>query len=154
MILLVPMDSRRDGPKSGARVIASPAWAALIAIADQGRNLAGKGSLDGPTQTLPALYTAPHSDFTDIVTGDNGFPAEPGYDLATGLGTPVANLLVSTLVAVPALAKNFAGYEEATLFESRNQTNFTKVTVASVPAMLASRPASVRNVKMRLRCCK
>ena len=36
---------------------AAPQWAALIAIADQGRALAGLGSLDGRTQTLPVLYT-------------------------------------------------------------------------------------------------
>jgi len=33
-----------------------PQWAALIAIANQGRALSGLGSLNGTTQTLPALY--------------------------------------------------------------------------------------------------
>ncbi len=80
---------------------ASPIWAGLIAIADQGRALAGGTPLTGYTQTLPALYSLPAADFHDIVYGNNGDPAGPGYDLATGLGTPVANLLV------PALA----GYE-------------------------------------------
>ena len=80
---------------------ASPIWAGLIAIADQGRALAGGTPLTGYTQTLPALYSLPAADFHDIVNGNNGDPAGPGYDLATGLGTPVANLLV------PALA----GYE-------------------------------------------
>ena len=80
---------------------ASPIWAGLIAIADQGRVLAGGTPLTGYTQTLPALYSLPSADFHDIVNGNNGDPAGPGYDLATGLGTPVANLLV------PALA----GYE-------------------------------------------
>jgi hypothetical protein len=80
---------------------ASPIWAGLIAIADQGRALAGGSPLTGYTQTLPALYSLPSTDFHDVVYGNNGDPAEPGYDLASGLGTPVANLLV------PALA----GYE-------------------------------------------
>ena len=48
---------------------ASPQWAALVAIADQGRALDGKTSLDGPTQTLPALYSLPAADFHDITTG-------------------------------------------------------------------------------------
>ena len=76
---------------------ASPIWAGLIAIADQGRALAGGTPLTGYTQTLPALYSLPAADFHDIVNGNNGDPAEPGYDLATGLGTPVANLLVPDL---------------------------------------------------------
>src|SRR5205085_4866439 len=45
---------------------AAPQWAGLIAIADQGRALAGKGALDGPTQTLPMLYQLASTDFHDI----------------------------------------------------------------------------------------
>ncbi len=78
---------------------ASPIWAGLIAIADQGRALAGGKALTGFSQTLPALYSLPSGDFHDIIYGNNGDPAEPGYDLATGLGTPVANLLVPALAA-------------------------------------------------------
>ncbi len=78
---------------------ASPIWAGLIAIADQGRALEGGSPLTGYTQTLPALYSLPSADFHDIVNGNNGDPAEPGYDLASGLGTPVANLLVPALAA-------------------------------------------------------
>ena len=48
---------------------AAPQWAALIAIADQGRTLAGETALDGPTQTLPMLYAAAAGDFHDITTG-------------------------------------------------------------------------------------
>ncbi len=47
----------------GGTSLATPAWAALIAIVDQGRALAGEDSLDGPTQTLPALYSLPSTDF-------------------------------------------------------------------------------------------
>ncbi|HKI16621.1 MAG TPA: MBG domain-containing protein, partial [Isosphaeraceae bacterium] len=78
---------------------ATPIWAGLIAIADQGRVLAGGTPLTGSTQTLPALYSLPATDFHDIVNGNNGDPAGPGYDLATGLGTPVANLLVPGLAS-------------------------------------------------------
>jgi hypothetical protein len=82
---------------------ASPIWAGLIAIADQGRVLAGASTLTGYTQTLPALYsigrnpTAYANDFHDIVNGNNGDPAGTGYDLASGLGSPVANNLVPAL---------------------------------------------------------
>jgi hypothetical protein len=77
----------------------SPQWAALVAIADQGLALAGKGSLDGPTQTLPKLYQLPRTDFHDITSGSNGgYSAGPGYDLVTGIGTPLANSVVAGLV--------------------------------------------------------
>src|SRR5665213_1547900 len=73
----------------GGTSAGAPQWGALIAIADQGRVLAGKTSLDGATQTLPmlyALYGAPGttgytdytSDFNDIIdstssAGSGGF---------------------------------------------------------------------------------
>jgi subtilase family serine protease len=79
----------------GGTSAGAPQWAALVALADQGRALAGKGSL-GDAQSL--LYFLPSSDFRDVTTGSNGFPARAGYDLVTGLGTPRANLLVPALV--------------------------------------------------------
>ena len=45
-----------------------------------------------------ALYSMPRSDFHDITTGSNGAAATGGYDLATGLGSPIANLLIPDLV--------------------------------------------------------
>jgi subtilase family serine protease len=77
----------------------APQWAALVAIADQGRALDGLGSLDGGSQTLPALYQLSASDFHDITSGSNGaYSAGPGYDLTTGCGSPIANLVVAGLV--------------------------------------------------------
>jgi subtilase family serine protease len=78
----------------------APQWAALVAIADQGRALDGKGTLDGASATLPTLYQLPQSDFHDITSGSNGsYSAGPGYDLVTGRGSPLANLVVNGLVA-------------------------------------------------------
>ena len=63
----------------GGTSLGAPAWAALIAIANQGRALAGGSALNGPLQTLPALYAFPPTDFIDITSGDNGvFHAGPG----------------------------------------------------------------------------
>ncbi|HEY1861294.1 MAG TPA: DUF4214 domain-containing protein, partial [Gemmataceae bacterium] len=77
----------------------APQWAALVAIADQGRVLAGKGTLDGATQTLPILYQLPGGDFHDITTGNSGaYAAGAGYDLVTGRGAPIANRVVAGLV--------------------------------------------------------
>jgi subtilase family serine protease len=77
----------------------APQWAALIALADQGRALAGEGSLDGGSQTLPTLYQLPQTDFHDITSGSNGhYSASPGYDLITGRGSPIADRIVAGLV--------------------------------------------------------
>ncbi len=82
----------------GGTSFATPAWAGLIAIADQGRSLLGLKSLDGRTDTLPTLYELPASYFHDITTGNNGFAAGVGYDLVTGRGSPIANLVVGGLI--------------------------------------------------------
>jgi hypothetical protein len=84
---------------------AAPQWAALVAIVDQGLAAAGVNPLDGRNQLLPALYQqVPSTDFHDITTGGSTgsppFNCGPGYDLVTGLGTPVANQLVPDLVAL------------------------------------------------------
>ena len=90
-------------PGVGGTSLSSPMWAGIIAIADEGRALAGQGSLDGPSQTLPELYKLPAADFHDITSGSTGpspeFAARSGYDLASGLGSPVGNLLIPGLVA-------------------------------------------------------
>ncbi len=78
----------------GGTSFSSPAFAAMIAIANQGRALAGLDSLDGATQTLPLLYSLPRTDFHDVVSGNNGLSAGAGYDLVTGLGSPIANHLL------------------------------------------------------------
>ena len=80
----------------GGTSAGAPQWAALIAIADQGRALAGKGSL---ANAQAALYSLPRSDFHDITSGSNGSSATTGYDVASGLGSPIASSVIRDLVA-------------------------------------------------------
>jgi hypothetical protein len=103
---------------TGGTSVGAPQWAALIAIADQARVAAGQTTLDGPRQTLPLLYglygapdTAAYSGYTsyfhDITAPDDGQTrGDPtaGYDVATGLGTPEANLLIGALADAPSAA--------------------------------------------------
>ena len=70
----------------GGTSLGSPAWAGIIAITDQGRALAGKGSLDGPTQTLPSLYAAPSSDFHKVAPASSSFGGGGGYGYGYGYG--------------------------------------------------------------------
>lgn len=85
----------------GGTSAGTPQWAALVAIADQGRALKGLGTLDSGSQLLPILYQLPNSDFHEVTSGvSNGSPsysASPGYNLVTGLGSPYANRIVAAL---------------------------------------------------------
>ena len=93
----------------GGTSLASPSWAGMIAVADQGRGvLYDLSPLNGPNQTLPALYhlgslaDAPanySTYFHDITAGFNFYNAGPGYDLVTGIGSPQANNLLPALAA-------------------------------------------------------
>jgi hypothetical protein len=76
----------------------APQWAALIAIADQGRSYLGLPPLDNLPSRIAML---PSSDFHDITNGENkfdGIKATKGYDEVTGYGTPKANLVVFDLM--------------------------------------------------------
>jgi hypothetical protein len=89
----------------GGTSLACPAWAGLIAIANQGRHLAGHSTFNSssnPQQAAQALYNVSATDFHDITVGSisaNGvtYSAGAGYDEVTGRGTPVANLLLADL---------------------------------------------------------
>jgi hypothetical protein len=83
----------------GGTSAGAPQWAGLLAVANQGRVLAG---LDTLNNGQAAVYTLPSSDFHDITSGSNGFSAGPGYDLVTGLGSPKANLVITDLAKPPA----------------------------------------------------
>jgi subtilase family serine protease len=96
----VPSAGQTGWFNAGGDSEGAPQWGALVAIADQVRGSA----LDGPSQTLPALYNLAKQNygqyFHDIVTGSNGrYAAGPGYDLVTGIGSPRADQLVQGLAS-------------------------------------------------------
>jgi hypothetical protein len=90
----------------GGTSLSSPSWAGLIAITDQDRVANGLSTLSAST-THSTLYSLPPSDFHDETSGNNGhgsvagYNAGPGYDLVTGLGSPIANKLILDLAGVP-----------------------------------------------------
>lgn len=90
----------------GGTSLSAPCWAGLIAIFDQGRVAAGLGTLDGRSQTLPILYSMPSDAFHDVTSGSDGNPATVGYDLATGLGTPIANRMAANFVSTGNIVVN------------------------------------------------
>jgi hypothetical protein len=132
------LDSYNNGWTTAAGTsLSTPMWAGLIAIADQGLAIHGAGPLNGATQTLPTLYNLPSSDFHDITTGNNGFAATAGYDPDTGLGTPVANLLV------PDIVSKYSGVGQAPSITSANQATFAAGTAGSFTVTATGSPSPV-----------
>ncbi|MGO9596779.1 MAG: S8 family serine peptidase [Isosphaeraceae bacterium] len=80
----------------GGTSAAAPQWAGLVAVADQGLALAGGGSMANIQATL---YSVSPVAFHDVTSGWNGYDATPGYDLVTGLGSPVADRVVAGVLA-------------------------------------------------------
>jgi subtilase family serine protease len=96
---------------SGGTSAGAPQWAGILALADQARAVRGLGSLGAAQQTIYGLSA---SDFHDITTGSNGWPAAVGYDEATGRGTPIVNLIVPALAGVGSPTPNSASRKSAT----------------------------------------
>ncbi len=104
----------------GGTSLAAPAWAGLFALVNQGRAAAGESTLNSstPTDAQQALYMLPRSDYNAITSGTNGYTASAGYNLVTGLGTPVASLLVPDLVAYQGAGTTYSGPTVAPLQNS------------------------------------
>jgi len=79
-----PSNSSGSWVFGGGTSLASPLAAALMTNA-----LAAQGFAGGVGDIHSLLYGANASDFVDITSGSNGYPATPKYDLVTGLGTPL-----------------------------------------------------------------
>ena len=92
----------------GGTSAAAPLWAGVLAVvASADGNTSGFGAIN------PILYElaqrSPGTYLNDVTTGNNDyngtgagqFAAAGGYDMATGLGTPVASQLAQGLDAIP-----------------------------------------------------
>jgi subtilase family serine protease len=103
----------------GGTSIAAPMWAALVTLADAWPSCATRpvGFLNPTLYWIAGMGPSQYSTaFDDIRSGDNHltqfsswwqYPATPGYDLASGLGTPSASNpygggLVAQLCSLPA----------------------------------------------------
>ncbi len=92
----------------GGTSAGSPQWAGIAALANQARANLGKGPIG---DLNPVLYSIYHSaryatDFHDITVGNDivvgstvGYSAGPGYDLASGIGSPIVDQLIVDLAA-------------------------------------------------------
>ena len=103
--VITPGSSTVRWSSVGGTSLATPQWAGLMAVANATRALNGKAALGAPHAALygqiasvPGTYAAA---FADIVKGSDGScaacSAKTGYDQVTGLGSPNAASLLSTL---------------------------------------------------------
>lgn len=123
----------------GGTSAGAPQWAALLAIADQGRSLSGLSSLDAtsPTEVMTTLYkNATSGIFHDVTSGysvgSTTYYAGTGFDYVTGLGTPKANLVVGALVGTPATPVDHLAVSAPTT--STAGASFTITVTAQTPA--------------------
>lgn len=96
----------------GGTSAGSPQWSAIAALADQLATMQHKGTIGFINRALYSIGNNPflyHRDFHDITVGNNiiftspdnvGFNAHPGWDDASGWGTPNVANLVPDLVAL------------------------------------------------------
>ncbi len=154
----------------GGTSAGAPQWAALVAIADQGRAVAGLSTLDGATQTLPdlyGLYSAPGttgystytSYFNDVTSGGSGDTggfgpggghrghsgnaAAEGYDAVTGLGTPKATALIDDLATSAAVSGTGSTTTTGGGTASGGSTTATETLSPVAIAVLSTPPDSV-----------
>ncbi len=115
---------------------AAPLWAATISLANESCGAPAAGFLN---PALYALAASAHPPFHDITTGDNAFkgkhgkdyPATKGYDLATGLGTPIAGASSGST-----LAAELCALDSPTSIELRSGT--AKVVSSNKTALTLS----------------
>ena len=86
----------------GGTSVAAPLWAGVLALANSGRSGTMKNA-DNELYNVASNATKYANDYHDVTTGSSGgsCTAGTGYDLVTGLGSPVSNNLVPDLIAAP-----------------------------------------------------
>lgn len=147
----------------GGTSAAAPLWAGFLALANQQAATNKKPRIGFLN---PAIYglgaSSPTSDLHDIITGNNGgYSALPGYDLATGWGSPAGQPLINALtgsanapafglsssVATLSIAPGASGTSTITVGAQQGFTGAVNLTVSGLPAGVTASfsPASATN---------
>ena len=150
--------------RAGGTSAAAPLWAAVAALIDSSPFCADYGSnVGGDAGVLPeGLYAVAESDASyiysgqgvtealrDVTDGNNDYtksgysgglyPSTPGYDMASGLGTPA----VSGLTASGAASNFYPGLAALMCRQYRTKLDTTNVTSVSPSEGAASAPKTV-----------
>ena len=143
----------------GGTSAAAPLWAGFVALANEQAIAQGKPAVGFLNPAIYAIGRTPSypSDMHDIVTGTNGYSAVPGFDLATGWGTPNGQALINdlssttpvpsfTLSASASSASVHAGSSTTAMIQIAMQTGFTgsvSLSVSGLPAGVTGSFSSV-----------
>ncbi len=136
---------------------AAPLWAAIIALADATTSCGTSGvGLANPTLYALGGTSLYHSVFNDVTSGSNAiagnhgtqYTAGVGYDLVTGLGTPIAGTLIPLLCApiidgVSPSAANVGATVTITGADLGGVTSITLGAVHTTPVSIASGGSSL-----------
>jgi subtilase family serine protease len=88
---------------AGGTSLATPVWAGISALAAQSAGTARVGNINAKLYALGPLNNTASSGLHDVTIGNNsfngvpGYSAKPGYDRASGWGTPDIGILVPML---------------------------------------------------------
>ncbi len=127
---------------NGGTSAATPLWAAVTALITRSPGCQASGRVGFLNPALYGFARTSLGAFNDITVGDNDFlglnrglfPAAPGYDMASGLGSPVASRLQLGLcggIAAPAFTS-----AASALFTAGQPGSFTVTTSGTpVPAL-------------------
>jgi len=91
--------TRVDGQSGviGGTSAVAPLWAGLIALINE-----SIGKSAGFINPLPYQNASTAADFNDVTSGNNGtYPAGPGWDACTGLGSPIGSRVATAFGAAP-----------------------------------------------------
>ncbi len=132
----------------GGTSAAAPLWAGFVALANQQAAAQGKPVVGFLNPTIYSLGKGSSyaTGMHDIVAGTNGFSAVPGFDLATGWGTPNGQPMINDLTSTAA-APSFtlsssvssstvpAGSSSTATIQITKQTGFTGSVALSVSGL-------------------
>jgi hypothetical protein len=125
----------------GGTSFAAPMWAGFMALVNQQAVANGNPTLGFAN---PAIYnigvgSSYNSDFHDITSGSNGYPATVGYDLATGWGSPTGAALINALASSGGQQPSFTlSATPASVTISQGSSGTSTITVTPVDGFTGS----------------
>ena len=136
----------------GGTSAATPLWAGFTALANQQAEANARpaiGFLNPTLYTIGNNASSYAAAMHDITSGSNGFAAIPGFDLATGWGSPSGQSLINDLAALPTTpsftlsAPNPASVQAGSSTTSTIQVNVQNGFSAAVVLSLTGLPTGV-----------
>ncbi len=120
---------------------AAPLWAGFMALANQQAATNGRHAVGFANPPLYAIGKGSNREtsFHDISTGSNGsFNALPGYDLATGWGTPAGQPLIDALVGASNPPSFALASSEPTMSIAPGTSGHSAITISPQPGFNGS----------------